>query len=74
MRTLIAALTISAFSTAAFAAAPTFAEADANADGVLSMEEVKVALPDVEEAKIVAADANNDGGLSEEEYNTLTAA
>ena len=74
MKTLIAALTISAFSTAAFAAAPSFAEADANADGVVSMAEAKVALPEMEEAKIVAADANNDGGLSQDEYATLTAA
>ena len=73
MKKLIAALAITAFSTTAFAQAPAFSAADANADGAVSMEEAKAALPDVEEAKIVAADANNDGSLSEEEYTALTA-
>ena len=73
MKKLIAALSIAAFTTAAYAESPAFSAADANADGVVSMEEAKAALPDVEEAKIVAADANNDGGLSEDEYTALTA-
>ncbi|MEE9313266.1 MAG: hypothetical protein V3V02_01325 [Rhizobiaceae bacterium] len=73
MKKLIAALSIVTLSTVAFAAAPAFSAADANADGAISMEEAKVALPDVEEAKIVAADANNDGSLSEAEYVALTA-
>lgn len=76
MKTLIAALsiaTIATFSSVAFAQAPEFNTADVNADGVISMEEAKAALPDMDEAKIVAADANNDGGLSEAEYTVLIA-
>lgn len=73
MKNVLAALTIAAFSTAAFAAGPSFAEADANADGAITMDEAKVALPEVSEDQIVAADANNDGSLSEEEYAALTA-
>ncbi len=73
MKTLIAAISIAFLSTAAFAAAPAFSEADADGNGILSLEEAKVALPDMEEAAIVAADANNDGGLTEDEYTALTA-
>ncbi|MEM8749915.1 MAG: hypothetical protein AAGF28_06405 [Pseudomonadota bacterium] len=73
MKTLIASLSIVVFSTFAWAAGPDFTTADANADGVVTLEEAKVALPDVEEAKIVAADANNDGALSVDEYAALTA-
>lgn len=72
MKKLLAALSIATFTTFAYAAGPAFTTADANSDGVISMEEAKVALPEMEEAKIVAADANNDGALSEEEYVTLT--
>ncbi len=72
MKKLIAALSISILSTFAWAA-PAFTAADTNADGSISMEEAKAALPDMEEAKIVAADANADGALSEEEYTALTA-
>lgn len=73
MKKLIAVLSIALFSTYAWAEGPAFTTADANADGVISMEEAKVALPEVEEAKIVAADANNDGALDETEYTALTA-
>ncbi len=73
MKKIIAALSIAIMSSYAIAAGPAFSQADANADGTISMEEAKVALPNVEEAKIVAADANNDGSLSEEEYVALTA-
>lgn len=73
MKKLIAALSIIGFSTLAYAESPAFTTADANADGVVSMEEAKAALPEMEEAKIVAADANNDGALSEDEYSALIA-
>ena len=52
---------------------PAFSEADANADGQVTMEEAKVALPDMDEATIAAADANGDGALDEAEYTALTA-
>ena len=74
MKKLIAALSLTVFSTFAWAEAPAFTQADANSDGVVSIEEARVALPDMDEATIVAADANNDGALSEEEYTALTAA
>ncbi|MFD0917611.1 hypothetical protein ACFQ14_14490 [Pseudahrensia aquimaris] len=73
MKKIITALTVALFTTAAYAAGPSFAEADVNQDGLVSMEEAKVALPDADEAKIAAADANGDGGLNEEEYTALTA-
>ncbi len=73
MKKLIAALSILTVSTFAWAAGPAFNEADVNADGVVSLAEAKAALPDMEEAQIVAADANNDGALSADEYATLTA-
>lgn len=74
MKKLIAALSVAIFSTFAWAETPAFTQADANADGVVSFEEAKAALPDMEEATIVAADANNDGALSENEYTALTSA
>lgn len=74
MKSLIAALGISALTTVAWAqSAPEFTQVDANADGAISMEEAKAAMPDMDEAKIVAADANNDGLLSPEEYTALIA-
>lgn len=57
----------------AFAQLPAFAAADTNADGALSMEEAKTALPNVPEAAIVAADENNNGSLSPSEYAALIA-
>lgn len=67
--TLIAAFTVSA----AYAAGPDFSTADTNGDGVLTMEEAKAAMPEVEEAKLVAADVNGDGTLDANEYAALTA-
>jgi Ca2+-binding EF-hand superfamily protein len=45
-----------------------FKQADANADGVLSMEEVSTIAPDTTEAQFKAADADGDGMLSEVEF------
>lgn len=73
MKKLIAALAVATLTTAAYAAGPAFSEADANADGQVTMEEAKVALPEMEEAAIAAADANGDGALDEAEYTALTA-
>ena len=71
---LLAGATAFAFASAVHAqAAPDFATVDANGDGSLTLEEVKAALPNVEDATIVAADANQDGSLSAEEYAALTA-
>lgn len=67
--TLAAATTF--VSTAAFAETPEFATVDADTDGVVTMEELKDALPDLDEAKAVAADADASGDFSEEEYTAL---
>ena len=72
MKKILTLAGIVLFSTAAFAEAPAFNQADTNADGVLSMEEVKAALPEMDEAAILAADANGDGGITEDEYTALT--
>lgn len=72
LKSLLVAGTAALFTTSVMAqTAPDFATADANGDGALTLEEVKAALPNVEEANIVAADANNDGSLSTDEYTAL---
>ena len=68
---LVAGLSAFAITAALAQSAPDFATADADGDGQLTLEEVKAALPDVEEATIVAADADSDGALSQEEYAAL---
>jgi len=73
MKKLIALIAFTFVSTAAYADGPAFTVADANADGLVSMEEAKSALPDMEADKIAAADTNQDGSLSVEEYTALTA-
>ena len=72
MKKIILALGLGVLSTAAFAQAPDFAAADADGDGAVSLAEAKAAMPDTDEAAIVAADANNDGALSQDEYTALT--
>ena len=70
--TLVSAAVGVAFAGAVMAqAAPDFATVDANGDGALSLEEVKAALPNVEDATIAAADANQDGTLDATEYAAL---
>ena len=60
--TALAALTLG-LPGLAFAAA----DADANGDGLLSLEEVLVAHPDLTEANFVAMDVNADGVLDADE-------
>ena len=73
MKSLITALALTLYAGAALAAGPAFEEADANADGVITLEEAKVALPETEEAALVAADTNADGVLTQPEYEVLVA-
>jgi Ca2+-binding EF-hand superfamily protein len=54
-------------STSAFAN-ESFKQADANADGALSMEEVLAVYPGTTEDQFKAADADGDGALNEVEF------
>jgi Ca2+-binding EF-hand superfamily protein len=60
-----AALTLTALTlaTASFA----MSDADANADKMLSMDEMKAAYPEINENQFTLADANGDGMLTEQE-------
>ena len=53
----------------AFAAAPSFEEVDANADGAISQDEATV----VEGLDFASADTDSNGTLSAEEYAAATA-
>ncbi len=52
----------------AIAASDAFTKADADANGALSMAEVKAINPSVTEAAFTAADTDQDGALSPEEF------
>jgi len=56
-------LTALSFATASFA----MSNADANADKMLSMEEMKAAYPEISEDQFTLANANGDGALTEQE-------
>lgn len=71
--TLIPAAVLTLFATAALAAAPTFQEADANADGWVTPDELVAVMPEATESDFVAIDANGDGAISEEEMSAYTA-
>jgi len=71
--TLIPAAALTLIASAAIAAAPTFQEADANADGWVTPDEFAVAMPEATESDFVAIDANGDGAISEAEMIAYTA-
>ena len=71
MRKLLAATVLSVFAMAATAQAVEYSEADANGDGLVTVDEAKAAMPDASEEIIVAADANGDGVISEAEFEAL---
>ena len=52
----------------ALAADAKFAAADQDGNGVLSMAEVIVAMPDATPDQFKTADTNQDGALTEDEY------
>lgn len=70
-KTIAPAILASAFATVALAAGA-FTEVDANADGMVTLEELAAAHPDVTEDQFRAADDNGDGVLSQEEYAAMT--
>lgn len=72
--TIIPAAALALFATAAIAAAPTFQEADANADGWVTPDELVAVMPEATESDFVAIDANGDGAISEEEMTAYVAA
>ena len=72
MKKLLFAFLAVAFGTvSALAQMPTFTVADANGDGVVSLEEATAA--GLTEDQFRTADANGDGGLDEEEFTAATA-
>lgn len=71
MKRTILALGLVAFTAPAFAQAADFATADTNGDGLVTMEELKAALPDITAEAATAADTDGDGMLNEEEYGVV---
>ena len=72
---ILSSLVVLGLSTAAFAqaAAVDFATVDADASGAVSLEEAKVAWPDLADDAFTAADADASGDLSTEEFDALVA-
>lgn len=70
MKKLLATLAISLFAFASAQAAE-LADLDKDADGMVSMEEAKAAMPDLSDEKFKAADADGDGKLNAEELAAL---
>ena len=68
MRKLAILFAVSAFGLAGAAHAASFAEIDANGDGVIDAEEFAAAYPDAGADAMTAADLNGDGLLSSEEH------
>lgn len=71
MKKLLLAGAMATFSLAAYAQAVDFSTADANGDGVISMEEAMVVLPSASPDALKGADTDGDGVLSPEEYEAL---
>lgn len=66
-RIFAATAALALFTSAAFAATPTFQEVDANADGWVTPSEFADAMPEATESDFVAIDLNGDGAITEEE-------
>ncbi|WP_259782678.1 hypothetical protein [Aestuariispira ectoiniformans] len=65
----VAAIVLSAAS--AYAADVSFEVVDANADSLVSFEELSAVNTDVTEEAFIAADADKDGQLNAEEFKAL---
>lgn len=68
--TVITLLTATAFAASAWAAN----EVDTNADGVLTIDEVQAAFPEITAETFSAMDANADGALDNDEIAAAQAA
>lgn len=64
--TVLIASGVIASAGAAYAAS--FADLDADGDGVITQEELAAAYPEVGEDAMAAVDANGDGQISEDEH------
>lgn len=71
MKKIVLAALAVAFSGAAFAQMPPYAQLDTNADGRVSMEELKAAMPDMTEQAFMKADTDGDKFLSAAEMNKM---
>jgi hypothetical protein len=63
-----AAIAALSFGAPALAANPDFPTVDSNRDGGVSLTELQVVLPDLNDSEYKAADANGDGILDEQEF------
>ncbi len=63
-------LTIGGLIAATMASAATLEDADSNADGLVTFDELLVVAPDVSEETFRLADANEDGMIDAEEFAT----
>jgi len=75
MKKLMITFAAIGLSTAAFAQAeaPTFASADTDTSGGVSLAEAQVAWPDLTQEAFDAADANKDGQLDQTEFDAYVA-
>ena len=71
MKKLLLAGAMATFSMAAYAQTIDFTTADANGDGVVTMEEAMAVLPSVSPDTLKGADTDGDGVLSPQEYEAL---
>ena len=67
---MVGAVAVSAL---ALAADPTFDAADSDGDGLLTMAEVIIAMPDVSPDAFHEADADDSGALTESEFTAAMA-
>ena len=72
--TKLATLALMTLTVPAFAMGERAAEADANADGMLSVSEVQAVYPDVSAEQFSAMDLNADGALDDTEVQAAEAA
>lgn len=70
MKTILAT-TAAIFTLAAPTWAASVAELDANADGLVTLEEVQAVYPETTAEDFTAMDANADGSLSDEELSAV---
>jgi hypothetical protein len=73
-RTLLITSVAAALGLAGAATAADFTEVDADANGLVSLQEVQAIAPDVTEDEFSSYDGDADGSLNEDEFATWDAA